>query len=357
MSETVGTPDVIAEVARKVVSEPLGHLKAAHQYLDQDCVMHPLAFGALFSGLVSSDYAQARTLHSDNLAAGEEVIQGMGDGLAVVAANLSHADHASNPTGRALPDGEGYHPVPATDDNWDNKLGVGVVLEELSLAGSALVVSELTEAAATAAWTAVAGAIGWLLVIPDDAELSKAQGGWEAAAHQVGQIDMARALARLGEPQVWGGPSREAFNGWLGGLTEGLESAQAGMEANVAILESLFHLLNHFEQEAFTKSLEALVEILVCTALAEVPYVGPVFEASALALGALLSVAIWEIIQAMYESIEATHHQLLQTVGPLGSFAGLKVDAAGRAVSLTDIRVEWDDQDANDLGARRDHHD
>jgi hypothetical protein len=355
VSLTVGDPERIDEAAQEVVGEPLGMMKAAHEYLEKDCVLHPLAFGVLFSALVSADYEAARKLHSGNLAGGETLLQDMGNGLAAVAANLRKADHASNPTGRALSEDEAYHPVKATDDNWDNKLGIAPMLMQVQLAAMALVTMELETEIAEACWTAIIAAVVWMLVIPDDAALSKAIGGWEQAGEHLGKIDIPKALTSLNDPASWGGPSRDAFNTWLGRLHEGIESAKDGAEANVKILESLFEALNHIEEEALKESIIALVKILVLKALEEVPYIGEVALVMEWIEGIMHVIAVLELIELMHKCIEAAHHNMINTVGPTGTFAGLRVDSSGKMITLTDVRVDWDDADVNDIAARADH--
>jgi hypothetical protein len=89
--------------------------------------------------------------------------------------------------------------------------------------------------------------------------------------------------------------------------------------------------------------------------LEEVPYIGPIATVLKYVFAVLLVIGILEIVHAMYESIHASHSNMMVTVGPTGTFAGLQVDPSGKMIKLTDVRVDWDDADVNDIAARANH--
>jgi len=332
-------PEMIDEAANNVMSEPLAYLQLAKEYVERDCKGHAMMLGAIGMPAVLASYHPSYDAFQATVTGGVDKLKEMANGLSYVAANWAKSERANTPTGKPT---DVQYKKPGDGSNTANAFEFAGIYWASSLAVLQLASEGALAACGALSPAALISVAAWALWTPDDAELSRVEGGWEAASGAVqAAIDQLDAALRPLE-DGWDADDRRAFDVWLATFKTELKQTKDDLKAMADAIKTAHDNINDAQFKFFTFAMISLAMIIFYTALDGTPF-APVAEALKQIQSVMLNVTAtatlaW-IAQAAVFAVAAWAAGK-DAINP--EIPGPSDNANGQGTGLQDIKIDWD---------------
>ncbi|MEV5748219.1 hypothetical protein AB0L00_10410 [Actinoallomurus sp. NPDC052308] len=340
--ELVANCKKIAGQGGELASEPHAYMNLAHEYTEKACKMPWLAFGIIGSLFLSDEYEASRHGISESIKGGVKQLETASQGLVKVANSIAKAEVANTVDAKAKRDPGFKYVEPSGSGGFTNFEAAGL-FGGVTLAAENAAIAVVNGASATLAPTAILATVIWAMFIPDDDALSKAVGGWDAAATNIKGVtgDTWKGVLKTLDDN-WKGDSHTAFSTWSDIFSTEVDQTATAAETNSKALKDIVNNLHHLQNEMFIFAMGCFAAIIAFAIGEKLPYIGPICAVLKQIQGAVLSGGTATSVAAVAGTLATVLGPLKQMFDSFGTnFAKLEPNKGGSGNSFQDINIKW----------------